>query len=93
MKSKGKITAAELMKKLNADPDWVARKAAQDQLRLQRSAEFQKAAEPIVAELQSAGIRFQSLSELANTAERYEAAIPTADVRRPNVSPCVPVAS
>jgi hypothetical protein len=58
--TKKKVTAAELMAKLNADPEFVAKRARQDEERLKREAEYRLAEAPLVEELRAAGFQVQS---------------------------------
>jgi hypothetical protein len=65
--SKKKITAAELMAKLNADPEFVAKRAREEEERLKREAEYRRAEAPLVDELRAAGFQVQSAWDLVNT--------------------------
>jgi hypothetical protein len=74
--TKKKITAAELMAKLNADPEFVARQAREEEERLKREAEHRRAESPLVDELQAAGIQVRSAWDLVNTPGPYPKAVP-----------------
>jgi len=74
--TKKKITAAELMAKLNADPEFVAKRASEEEERLKREAEYRRAEAPLVDELQAAGYQVQSAWDLVNTPGSYPPAVP-----------------
>lgn len=71
-----KITAAELMAKLNADPMLLAKHAREEAERLKREAELRHAEEPLVDELRAAGFQVQSAWDLVNTPGSYPKAVP-----------------
>ncbi len=71
-----KITAAELMAKLNADPEFVAKRAREEEERLKREAEYRRAEAPLVDELRAAGFQVQSAWDLVNTPGSYPKAVP-----------------
>lgn len=71
-----KITAAELMSQLAADPKWVAARAREDAERSARTAELQRAEAPLVDELRGAGVKVGSVWDLVNTPGSYPAAVP-----------------
>ncbi len=71
-----KITAAELVAKLNTDPKYVEERQREEQERKRRAAEWQRAEEPLVSELKAAGLHVESAWELANTPGSYPAAVP-----------------
>lgn len=73
---KKKITAAELMAKLNADPEFVAKRAREDEARLRREAEYRIAEAQLVDELRAAGFQVQSAWDLVNTPGSYSKAVP-----------------
>jgi hypothetical protein len=75
-KRKGK-TAAELMAELKADPEFVARQREQEQTRLRKEAEFQKAEAPLVNALKEVGVSVESVWDLVNTAAPYPKAVPS----------------
>lgn len=70
------MTAAELAKKLQAAPEFLAKKKAQDQERLERSARIRADAEPILRELREVGWDVQSVWDLVNVTTPYPEAIP-----------------
>jgi hypothetical protein len=74
--TKKKITAAELMAKLNADPEFVAKQAREQAELLKREAEYRLAEAPLVDELQAAGFQVQSAWDLVNTPGSYPKAVP-----------------
>lgn len=74
--TKKKITAAELMAKLNADPEFVAKRAREEEERLKREAEYRRAEAPLVDELRAAGFQVQSAWDLVNTPGSYPKAVP-----------------
>lgn len=74
--TKKKITAAELMAKLNADPEFVAKRAKEEEARLKREAEYRRAEAPLVDELRAAGYQVQSAWDLVNTPGSYPTAVP-----------------
>jgi hypothetical protein len=71
-----RITAGELVDKLMSDPDFVARRRREDEEREERMAEFRRAEEPLVRELQAAGFPVQSAWDLVNTPGSYPKAVP-----------------
>lgn len=74
--TKKKITAAELMARLNADPEFVATRAREEEDRLKREAEYRLAEAPLVDELRAAGFQVQSAWDLVNTPGSYPKAVP-----------------
>ena len=68
------MTAVELMAKLNADPDFVARREQAEVTRQQLVAEIQEAVAPLLEELRAAGCEITSISRL--TSEPYPASAP-----------------
>ena len=73
---KKRITAAELMAQLNADPDFVARRARREEELQKRVAEYRVAEAPLVADLRAAGYQVQSAWDLVNTPGSYPTAVP-----------------
>jgi hypothetical protein len=71
-----RITAAELMAKLNADPEFVAKRAREEEARDKREAEYRRAEAPLVDELRAAGFEVQSAWDLVNTPGSYPKAVP-----------------
>ena len=74
--TKKKTTAAELMAKLNADPEFVAKRAREEEERLKRAQEYRRAEAPLVEELRAAGYQVQSAWDLVNTPGSYPTAVP-----------------
>lgn len=74
--TKKKITAAELMAKLNADPEFVAKRSREEEERRKREAEYRLAEAPLVDELRAAGFQVQSVWDLVNTPASYPKAVP-----------------
>ncbi|MEP6652325.1 MAG: hypothetical protein ABJA82_03145 [Myxococcales bacterium] len=70
------MTAAELMARLNADPNFVAQRAEGEEVRQKRTAEWRRAEEPLIAELRVAGYTVDSAWDLVNTSEPYLEALP-----------------
>ena len=71
-----KVTAAELMAKLNADPEFVAKRAREEEERQKRAAEWRRAEAPLVGELRAAGYAVESAWDLVNTTAPYPTALP-----------------
>lgn len=71
-----RITAAELMARLNADPSYVAARAEREEAHRQREAKLAEAERPLVAALQSLGLPVDSVWELVSTSSPYREAIP-----------------
>lgn len=69
------MTAAELAAKLQTNPEFVARKQAQEQERSERAARIRVEEEPILAELRGIGWDVQSVWDLVNTNTPYPEAI------------------
>ena len=70
------MTAAEVMAKLNADPEFVARRAKQEEELQRREAEFRRAETPLVEELRAAGFPVESAWDFVNTSDSYPKALP-----------------
>ena len=87
--TKKKITAAELMARLNADPEFVAKSAREEEERLKREAEYRRAEQPLLEELHAAGFPVNSAWDFVNSPNTYGAAIPIlmAHVGRPYPGP------
>jgi hypothetical protein len=73
---KKKVTAAELMVRLNADPDYVARKREQDAAIQRQADEYRQAEAPLVQELRDAGAHVSSVWDLVNTKKPYPQLLP-----------------
>lgn len=74
-KQRPPMTAAELAAKLQATPEFVARKQAQEKERNERSARLRIEEEPILTELRGVGWDVQSVWDLVNTATAYPEAV------------------
>ena len=73
---KKKESTAEWWAKLQADPEFIAQKKERDRVFAERAAKFSAEQAPLLAELRSAGLNIQDVSDLINTSDRYESAIP-----------------
>lgn len=71
-----RITASELMARLQADPEFVARRAKEEEERQQRAAECRRAEAPLVEDLRAAGYAVESAWDLVNTPGSYPKAVP-----------------
>lgn len=67
---KRKMTAAELMDRLNADPDYVARKNNRDEEIQRKAAEYARAEAPLVQALKDAGVPVSSVWDLVNASRK-----------------------
>jgi HEAT repeat protein len=76
MTTKKKVTAAELMRKLQADPAFVAKRAQKGKEREKLESEWRRAERPLVEELQRAGFEVESAWDLVNTSAAYPKALP-----------------
>lgn len=87
--TKRKVIAADLMAKLNADPEFVAKRQREEEERLRREAGYRLAEAPLVNELRAAGYQVQSAWDLANTQGSYPEALPilVAHLPRPYPAP------
>jgi hypothetical protein len=74
--SQRKVTAAELMAKLNAEPEFVAARQKAEAERQQREAEWRAAETPLLEDLRDAGHDLHSVWDLVNTPGSYPAAVP-----------------
>lgn len=70
------ITAEELVRKLNEDPDYQRRVAWQERRRKRLVSETRRDAGPVLSELADKGIAVESLNDLLNRPINYESAIP-----------------
>jgi hypothetical protein len=68
---KKKVTAAELIARLDADPDYVARKKERDDAIEHKAQEYARAEAPLVQELRAAGAQVSSVWDLVNAKTRY----------------------
>jgi hypothetical protein len=84
-KRRGPIKAAELIRQLEADPAWVAKRDARDAELQVRAAALAEAARPLVEDLRNAGVLVSSVWDLVNRRARYDAALPVlvAHLHRP----------
>lgn len=73
---KKRITAEELMAKLNADPEFVAMQAGKERERQRREEELQIAEAPLVNDLREAGFLVESAWDLVNTTDPYTSVLP-----------------
>ena len=74
-KKRGPVTAAELMKQLESDPNWVRQRDEREATRQQAERMLAANEEPLVADLRSAGLNVESVYDLVNSANKYDAAI------------------
>ena len=73
----GDITAGELMDQLANDPEFQARKRAEEERRLARERELNEIERPLVADLKEVGAPVtESVYDLVNTSEPYPQALP-----------------
>ena len=70
-----KVTAAELMAKLKADPEYVAARQREEEERQKWAEEWRRAEEPLVEELKAVGLAVESVWDLVNTPGTYPAAV------------------
>ncbi|MEQ6352858.1 hypothetical protein [Ralstonia pseudosolanacearum] len=70
------LTAAELVAKLQASPEFLKKQQEREQVRSERVARMHAEQAPLLNDLHAIGLRINSVSDLINTAERYEKAIP-----------------
>jgi hypothetical protein len=75
-KKKNAVSAMDLMAKLNADPDFVAKREGGEAKRQARAAEWTRAEAPLVDELNAAGFSIGSAWDLVNMSESYSDALP-----------------
>lgn len=73
---KKRITAADLMEKLNSDPEFGAKRKIEETERLELEAEYRRAETTLVDDLRAAGYQVQSAWDLANTPGSYPNAVP-----------------
>jgi hypothetical protein len=73
---KKKITSADLMAQLNADPEYVSRIKKQDEAIRAQAEELACAEAPLVDELRHAGVPISSIWDLVNSKENYPQLIP-----------------
>jgi hypothetical protein len=79
------ITAGELLRKLEADPEFVRRRTEQEKALAERSARSRAEQAPLLADLAASGVKVESVWDLVNTAGSYHHALPVllAHLQRP----------
>jgi hypothetical protein len=84
-KRPNRMTAAELIRRLEADPEWVAKRDAREAEREARAAALALAERPLVSDLRAAGFVVSSVWDLVNSSAHYDAALPVlaSHLRRP----------
>lgn len=70
------MTAAELTERLQQDAEFSARESSREQRRLERAADYDVAAAPVLADLAKVGFDVESVAELYNKKIDYRSAIP-----------------
>ncbi|MEF2253450.1 hypothetical protein [Ralstonia solanacearum] len=70
------LTAADLVAKLQANPEFLRKQQEQEQARSERVARIHAEEAPLLADLHAIGLSINFVSDLVNTTERYEEAIP-----------------
>lgn len=75
-RSRSAISATELMAQLENDPEYQRRFQAAEAERQMRARFLSRAEQPIVADLERAGIRVESVWDLVNTSYPYPEALP-----------------
>ena len=70
------MTAAELAAKLQANPEFVAGQKERERARAERVARHRAEQAPLLAELRTADLDIQAVSDLINTSAKYDKAIP-----------------
>jgi HEAT repeat protein len=70
------VTAAELLARLESNPEWVKRRAEKAHARSQRSKANQRDAEPLIEALGEVGFEVTSVAELYEKYAHYEGVIP-----------------
>ncbi|MFD2426503.1 hypothetical protein ACFSUI_23540 [Ralstonia solanacearum] len=73
---KSSLTAADLVAKLQANPEFLRKQQEQEQARSERVARIHAEEAPLLADLHAIGLSINFVSDLVNTTERYEEAIP-----------------
>ena len=74
-KNKG-VTAAELMARLQSDPEWVAARAKEEKELRRKEKALQKAERPLLKALAKAGFKVSAVEGLASLGRPYTAALP-----------------
>jgi len=73
---KKEVRAAELMARLNTDPNYLGRRSERDEAVRRRVAENEKAEAPLVQDLRDAGAQVSSVWDLVNTKTPYPQLLP-----------------
>jgi len=76
MARKTSITAAEAIRQLEADPEWVSRRDAREQDRVRREQRSQQEQRPLLRDLEATGTRVSDVWDLVNTPTPYPRALP-----------------
>jgi hypothetical protein len=71
-----RVTAKELMERLEKDEAYLRRRAESEKNMAERSARLRQEEEPLLAELRTVGFDLESVYDLVNTGEPYPAAVP-----------------
>lgn len=71
-----RITAAELMARLQSDPEWVRQDAERERLHREFDARLAVEEQPLLADLAEAGHKLRSVWDLVNTSKSYPTAVP-----------------
>jgi hypothetical protein len=75
-KPKAGITAEELMRQLENDPEFVRRRAEQEKQLAEREAKSRKEQAALLRDLSAAGVNVSTVWDLVNTSASYTAALP-----------------
>jgi hypothetical protein len=75
-KQSKKITADELLRKLEADPEFVRRRGEQESALAERAARSKADQAPLLTDLAASGVKAESVWDLVNTASSYNQALP-----------------
>lgn len=73
---KGSLTAAELLSRLEADPEWVKERDDRARARRERIEDNQRDAEPLIEALAGVGLHVALVADLYNRGLTYQKAIP-----------------
>lgn len=76
MSTRSPITGQQLLDKLECDPDFRARRAAQDAHQKARRLAIKQEEEPLIQEIARAGYQLEFISDLANCKAKYKELIP-----------------
>lgn len=76
MKKKGRMTAAEAMVELEKNPEWVARRARQEEELAKARLAKRKEEQPLILALKDVGEDVKTVWDLVNTSRPYPEAIP-----------------